>query len=61
VRSCCGSGWMLSEEGGAPLSRRRLDAKLFTIEVVRSASTLVEERSREAEGACDRQIEEIPP
>jgi hypothetical protein len=52
---------MLSEEGGAPLSRRRLNAKLFTIEVVRSALTLVEERSREAEGACNRHIEEILP
>jgi hypothetical protein len=51
----------LSEEGGAPLSRRRLNVKLFTIEVVRSALTLVEERSREAEGACNRQIEEILP
>jgi hypothetical protein len=40
---------MLSEEGGPPLSRRILNAKLFAIEVARSA--------REGEGACGRETE----
>jgi hypothetical protein len=47
---CCGEGWVLSE-GGPPLSRRRLNAKLLAIEVVRSA--------REGKGACDSETEEI--
>ena len=45
---------MLLEEGGTLLSRRRLDTKLFTIKVVRSILTLVEEYSREVEGAYDK-------